>query len=1119
MKPSVALFALFAAVAAWSQHPPAQEAVDWDFEDASLKGWRCKTNTQMEIAEDTERGKVLGGRIVYGEFSFGWFTKYIPETDFTGVWALDLDVRGDGGGGTLDLQLGRKWPKRSIYYRDQADAVALDFTGWRRCRFLLPNFVTPPGRPRTDDLSQVFFVELFVDGRRRTGATEIAFDNIRAVSATEEQALLLRPFAREADKLSGDLPRDGANLLPNPGFEMDVGGDGAPDFWRPSDWGLGSVMRCETERVHNGRRAVSVECAAAKQRGSWHVRVPLAPGHWRFTGWYAALGLEAQVKDKKGVDARITLAGADGKALTAFHARGTPSAGEWRETEVRFEAPRGTTAAVVYLFNYFAKGKVWWDDVHLGADLEAIAEHERLRKLNAQAMQEAANMIESAKQAVDKLRERAAPHHADWQLLVGALEWALEDAQLALDADLGLSAKATLTEVLDYCRRADEIIAEAAEVKHPDEVAPDADANPYYAALNRQAPGFAKTTKTYKKGTEGYDQIANAWTFRSLGEQCAVMAWALLHPRSELRRDPRLLKRLFVNFQAITQNHEGGDFNPRREAIYGRDANINRFCISPMMDALLMLEAEYPWTILPSKREEWRRELRVLVDYQYETYGPREPLDPERPRYYPNMDVHHLLIMEFAHRIFGDSKYAEDRETILQWLDDALYPMGAWTYHWPQNECYVYHLLNVSFIARYYELTNDERARDMLRKSIPYYPLAHDGEGMTESYTDCSWKHYWSAAAPGGPDLIAGMFGDADNKRAALDAARRGYGGGLYSLYVAPWWKDIEPAARKDNVIVYDENIQGPSGWSGRFSFAGTARTRPPGEIGSDTFVGCMISDRNEKPVPLDAALQVATVEFRLKPDGGHWKNARYCSGRERPSVIVAPNFATLCVRYRITAPRWGHGSTDEPWEGIQQWFLCGRRLLGMLTIRALEDHSCAGVWGRLRFGVHKEIERGENGMFKYGSLMAKIHDHSFADIATAASETFFLDAPEKFRSREILLRDAQAVSGAKHPYEYAQGQQFHFLAEVLPYWNDLADDVTRIKRDALLGFSFEQDGARITVVHNEGQAQAEYEGTAPGRRARVFRPQAEPAELPLDNGAFRVTIPPESHVVVVVKE
>lgn len=916
-------------------------------------------------------------------------------------------------------------------------------------------------------------------------------------------------------------PVDGTNILPNPGFSETTKDGSQPAAWRGSDWRLGSTVTFDREEGHSVPGCVAVECATPKQRGSWQVRIPLTPGPWKFHAWHRTKGLIAD--PRKGVDARLTLLRDDGKDFAAFHAYGPASEGEWRRAEVAFEAPPRTVAVVVYLFNYFAEGKIWWDDVFLGADVEKLERLEEKRRLNEVKLKEARAMVPGARTMMTDVRKslaellKRAEDNDDCHLLVALLEWAMEDAQLAIDAGLGGQAKATLDDIHDYCNRADELMRAAKAKAHPSKATAPDDGNPYYARLNANAKQYAKDTTVYTKGQAGYEQIENAWTFRSLGERSVIMAWGLLHPRSDLYHDPAVLKRLLVNFQTITQNHKDGDFNPDREATYGRDPNINRFCISPMMDAWLMLEAEYPWLILPSKRKEWLDQLRILVDYQYETYGPREPLDPERPRYYPNMDVHHLLIMEFAHRLLGDSKYAEDRETILKWLDDSMFPMGAWTYHWPQNECYVYHALNVTFIARYYTLTGDERAKAILNKSRPYYPLAHDGEGMTESYTDCSWKHYWSAANPHGPDLIAGMFNDGANKRAALDAGRRGYGGGIGALYTAPWWKNIPPAPMRNNYVIYDENIQGPAGRYDRFSFAGTARTALPGEIGKDTYVGCMIGDRNRKPLPLDAALQVATIEFRTKASGNHWKNARYCAGSERPSVIVIPgsDAASLCSAYRVTKPAWGHGSADQPWEAFQQWFLSKNRLFGMLTIRALEDTACEGVWGRLRFGVHRDIEQGEESMFRYGSLIAKIHAHNFAELSTAKSETFFLDKPEKFRSREVLLKDRAITEGTEPKQTYTKGQAFYFVTEILPYWSDLVSDVVPIRSDGFLGFSFSDGDKRYTVVHNPTDTPRAYTASAGPATTAVHRPGKQTISAKTGGGALKVTVEANSHILL----
>ena len=1124
--PAIIMCMALVTAAAWGANPPAQEVVNWDFEDASLEGWRCKDNCDMSVAEDPERGNILEGGISYAEFNFGWCTRFIPETDFTGAWAVEVDVRGDGQGGRLDMQLGRRGPERSVYYRNDRDSYDLDFTGWRRLSFQLIHFHGPPGRPHMDDLSKVFFVQLFISGRDRVGTTQIAFDNIRAVPATPQQAETLARYAQEARKMEGEPALDGSNLLPNPSFEMDLGDPGKPAFWQPG--GTESegypvpfsrapddtvTHAYETDLARTGERSVSVHCSASEAKGAWLTSVPLAPGPWTLEAWCRTEGMQSE--PRHGPVARVTTRDAAGRVILHFHAYGAPSEDDWTPVRMWFDAPPETVSAEVQLRNDWATGTVWWDDVHLGADLDRRAQLEAQREEDLRLLPEMREMLEQARGQVALLKEQE--QTPELLLLGGVLEWALQDAQLALDAQMGRDARATLRDVLDYCARAGEILAAAREARVALPPRPAPDGNPYVERLNEQMPGLAGQTRLYPRGWEAYREIEGSWHFRTLGANAATMAWGLLDPRSDLRDDPRLLAHTLAHIQAILDNHIAGSVTPFRDS---RDWNIDRFALSPMMDALLMVYEAYPWAILPSKREAWWRETQTMVEYQAATYGCRHyEHSPRRPQIYPNMDVHYMLIMEFARRMFDDERYAVERDRFLHFMDEGLHPMGAWTYTGMQNEVYGYHQLNTTFMARYYELTGDERARDILRRSLPYYPLVHDTEGMTEHYTDVAWKHNWGAASPAGADTKAGMFDCAENKRAALDAARRGgYPGGLTGIYAAPWWKDLPPAQRPQTGLVCDENIQGPRGWNGRFSYAGSTRTTRPGAIGRATFVGCMIGDREAQPRPLDAAFQMATIEFRIRPEGDRWADSRFHSGHERPSVIVTPDFSTLAVHYRVTRGAWGGNSADEPWEGAQQWFLSGNRLIGLLTIRPLEDTSAAGVWGRLHFGMDREFEQGQEGMFRYGSLITRLHAHNFAGVELGRPETV-IGGGVSDRSRQIILKDARARSGQEPPFEYRAGEEFHYLAEVLPYWNDLAGDVARISAPRVRGLAFTEGATRYFLLHNETAQEAVCSYKAQGRNARLFRPPDRSEPLQLTDGAFSVTIPAHSHVVVVVEQ
>ena len=117
---------------------------------------------------------------------------------------------------------------------------------------------------------------------------------------------------------------------------------------------------------------------------------------------------------------------------------------------------------------------------------------------------------------------------------------------------------------------------------------------------------------------------------------------------------------------------------------------------------------------------------------------------------YPNQDVYYLLICELAHRIWGDQKLADHVQLFLDFIEATVYPMGGMIYHGTQNECFGYHNLNISFLARFLEYTGNEQARRIIEKTVEFYPLMVEPSGRVEGYTDPSWKHTQPRVSPNG---------------------------------------------------------------------------------------------------------------------------------------------------------------------------------------------------------------------------------------------------------------------------------------------------------------------------------------------------------------------------------
>ena len=58
--------ALGVVVVAWSESTPADQAVNWTFEDGKLEGWQCKENARKGTGQDADHGRFLDGQITYG---------------------------------------------------------------------------------------------------------------------------------------------------------------------------------------------------------------------------------------------------------------------------------------------------------------------------------------------------------------------------------------------------------------------------------------------------------------------------------------------------------------------------------------------------------------------------------------------------------------------------------------------------------------------------------------------------------------------------------------------------------------------------------------------------------------------------------------------------------------------------------------------------------------------------------------------------------------------------------------------------------------------------------------------------------------------------------------------
>ncbi len=777
---------------------------------------------------------------------------------------------------------------------------------------------------------------------------------------------------------------------------------------------------------------------------------------------------------------------------------------------------------------------IWLDDIAFAPATPAELARQAQRQASRQkVIEQSAPHLQAVRQRLAALKARldesaAAGKYVDrarayWT----ALAWCADDIQRYLEAEepeLVEKAPALLA-ALDRRLADPQAVLEHVLPRRPDE--PDRlgwDKNRYFRSVVGGVRPWIESERSWPKGRRGYQAIPDAWSFRTFGDTLFALVWSISRPASPLHHHPLALTNALNLLDTIAHQHTEGDFNVDRTAVHGRDPNINRFCLAPALDAWAELEAAYP-ALLP---EPWQAELdagfKRLVDYQVAEYGTgrlaRRP-DIRQPAY-PNMDVHYVLIMELAYRRWKLQQYAAERDAFLRILDSAVYPGGAFTYTHTQNECFVYHGLTVAYLARYWLVSRDPRALEILRKTIPYYPYNVEPAGMPESYTDPCWKHYWTGGDPIGPAIIASLFDDPWNQQVAETcAAIAGYGRGHLAAIAAECWKPVPAKPLPDGYVRFDANIQGPRGRYGSWSFAGNGRNYGTGFQGKDTFVGAMITrPAQRRQLPLDAALQVVTPEVRLNHTDNHWTGGRCHSAQERLGTTVGPDFGALAVVYTVSRPQW-HYRYDEllPWQGVQTWYLGRWRLLGLVSLEATADETRAAVHGRIRLGLRRPAEQVHPGTWRYGRMLVQVHRHNYAQILLRPSETFYLDPPDVRNSTEITLIDPlSAAAGQRGSVRFPKGSRYWFLMEARPDDAPPAANIRLIEDAPAVGFCFAEPGRQIAVLHNPTDKPAEVPLPAEfAERTPVWQYAAHDGRRePLPAGQKTVRLAPYRHVVLV---
>ncbi len=556
-------------------------------------------------------------------------------------------------------------------------------------------------------------------------------------------------------------------------------------------------------------------------------------------------------------------------------------------------------------------------------------------------------------------------------------------------------------------------------------------------------------------------------------------AQALGHPQSPLKGDPRVLTLLF--------NLLDREFNGWTDkTISLADLENSNYPV-----AYAMLNAVYPDLIPATIKTAWEQAILLNAQQIVTNFGDVY----NNHRFYQtwwNNDIRQAQDLLASSWDLHNADFEHTAQNAIATLVQNSYRDGAFSYRGLENDSCTYHGDDIVYLAWYWLLSGDASVKQMLLGAKHFYPLCYDPRGVAEDFTSPADKHYWNQGSPGDAAyIIAGITGDPYNATLAGNIK----GSEIDAIF---YHADLAKKTLPDNYLLYDQNIQGPRGHFGLFSFASSTRDasvtgedQPDSNLGmgKSTFVGAMLLDPTSAAAswPLDAALDSVSSEVQTTAAGSAMgldrQDFRSFPQDERDAVTMAQNFAALSTSYIITDKRDARGSFDPlKWQGNQQWLFLPDRIIGLLSITSLVDQQAYGVDGTIKlvsgrdtWGTKKTFQMLDPSTVRYGNMIVRIQDQNYSSkLQTGLEATSTSDPTDSTnKSGRIVIRDMHA-NGMK-PITYGRGETHYYEVEIFPASSKVDQTSKLAINNKLEGLQATEEGRTIQVIANPTDAPLTY--------------------------------------------
>ena len=633
-----------------------------------------------------------------------------------------------------------------------------------------------------------------------------------------------------------------------------------------------------------------------------------------------------------------------------------------------------------------------------------------------------------------------------------------------------------------------------------------ADGNPYIAKLVAGAnEDLSRPDNPLPKNTASvtsFSGLSVGGGSRSAGDEMQAWLWLYANPASPLKGDPKILERYLrlANAHADAIDVHGGMSLAGSAASTGAEKGtplvgaqgskgnenaplagqgiFDDFAIAPASCALREFAQLYPGLLLPSQKALWDRAMKTGGAVMWLKAKDRQGT-------YANID----LALAFEMLNFGlyldNKEYLDKSRFLYEAQEKIIWPDGALAYLGHQNESANYHNSDTRDLARIYEVNQDPKVLELLKKTEWYGPVTCGKRG--EFWTVPSWKDTWNDTSSiwTGGESVTVLTGN-PYLRGMNDQLLTGkadpykWPTGWYAARLGlPWWKDdVKPLPLPDNYTVIDRNIVGPRAWYGRFNYAATTRPLPENEPGLATIMGAQVTDENGGMgnVLMGVYPRIQEGKNPISKDGKFNRQAyAWRTFGLKSTVVTGRTFSAVAGTYQLQQYQSSQPGKPVDWTGRQLWLGLPDRIVGLVEISPSKEGATAiDVEGVLRLGTGgtvngkpTKIEQTGTNSWKYGDLSVTIIAHNGAKIETP-------EVPyrlPKFPNTEIRILDEKGAVGVSAPTGYPASFNQWFLVEIRPSWVTTTASVSRLEEPkGILGFEADIEAKKLRLLFNSGE-------------------------------------------------